>query len=73
MIKLKKTIFIIIISFLFIVEGNAVIKDSMFATVGNKVITTSDIINEIKITLIINGISYGKTGKVFKTLSKCYN
>lgn len=42
------------------VKGNAVIKDSIFATVGTKVITTSDIINEIKIILVINGLSYSE-------------
>ena len=35
-------------------EANAVIKDSLFATVGNKAITQSDIINEIKIVLILS-------------------
>ena len=35
-----------------------VIKDRLFATVGNKAITTSDIVNEIKIILIINSIPY---------------
>ncbi len=60
MIKLKKIIFVLIVSFLFVSAGNAVIKDSIFATVGNKVITKSDIINEIKIILILNGTSYSE-------------
>ena len=60
MTKLKKIIFVLIVSFLFISAGNAVIKDSIFATVGNKVITKSDIINEIKIILILNGTSYSE-------------
>ena len=60
MIKLKKIIFVLIVSFLFVSTGNAVIKDSIFATVGNKVITKSDIINEIKIILILNGTSYSE-------------
>ena len=60
MTKLKKIIFVLIASFLFISAGNAVIKDSIFATVGNKVITKSDIINEIKIILILNGTSYSE-------------
>ena len=34
------------------------IKDSLFATVGNKAITQSDIINEIKIILILTGQSF---------------
>ena len=57
---MKKIIFVLIASFLFISAGNAVIKDSIFATVGNKVITKSDIINEIKIILILNGTSYSE-------------
>ena len=60
MTKLKKIIFVLIVSFLFVTAGNAVIKDSIFATVGNKVITKSDIINEIKIILILNGTSYSE-------------
>jgi len=59
-IKLKKIIFVLIASILFAGTGNAVIKDSIFATVGNKVITKSDIINEIKIILILNGTSYSE-------------
>ena len=60
MTKLKKIIFVLIVSFLFVNTSNAVIKDSIFATVGNKVITRSDIINEIKIILILNGTSYSE-------------
>ena len=36
------------------------IKDSLFATVGNKAITQLDIINEIKIILILTGQSYNE-------------
>ena len=36
------------------------IKDSLLATVGNKAITQSDIINEIKIILILTGQSYNE-------------
>ena len=39
-------------------EVEKVIKDSLFATVGNKAITQSDIINEIKIILILTGQSF---------------
>jgi len=54
-INIKKIIYSIVISFsLFsIVESNA-IEDSIFATVGNKAITKSDIVNEVKIILILN-------------------
>ena len=39
------------------------IKDGLFATVGNRPITRSDIINEIKITLILNNLSYSEDKK----------
>jgi len=52
-INIKKIISVIIISFLYLTEGNAVIKDYLFATVGNKAITHSDIVNEIKIISIL--------------------
>ena len=48
MINIKKIISIITISLLFLTKGNAVIKDSIFATIGNTAITNSDIINEVK-------------------------
>tara|TARA_Y100000590_G_C15723023_1_gene1014159 strand:+ start:953 stop:1888 length:936 start_codon:yes stop_codon:yes gene_type:complete len=57
-IKIKKIITLIIISFFFITGIDASIKDSLFATVGNKAITRSDIINEIKIILILNNQSF---------------
>ena len=60
MINIKNTIFAIIISFFCLVESNAAIKDSLFATVGNKAITRSDIINEIKIILILNGQNFSQ-------------
>ena len=41
-------------------EVEEVIKDSLFATVGNKAITQSDIINEIKIILILTGQSFNE-------------
>ena len=43
-----------------ILKSHAVIKDSIFATVGDKVIPRSDIINEIKTILILNGKSYSE-------------
>ena len=36
------------------------IQDSLFATVGNKAITKSDVLNEIKIILILNNEKKGK-------------
>ena len=60
MINIKNTISAIIIAFFFLVESNAVIKDSLFATVGNKAITRSDIVNEIKTILILNGQNFSQ-------------
>ena len=37
---------------------NTIIKDGLYVTVGNKAITKSDIINEIKIILILNNKKY---------------
>ena len=39
-------------------ESKKIIKDSIFATVGNKSITKSEIVNEIKAILILNNMSY---------------
>ena len=58
MINTIKIIFVIIISLISLTKSNAAIKDSIFATVGNKAITRSDIINEIKIMLIVNSKSF---------------
>jgi len=54
-INIKKIIFSIVISVLLfpIIKADA-IEDSIFATVGNKAITKSDIVNEVKIILILN-------------------
>jgi len=40
------------------IQIETVIEDGLYATVGNKAITKSDIINEIKIILILNNKSY---------------
>ena len=53
--NLKKIISIIIILSVTSINTKAEINDSIFATVGNKVITRSDIVNEIKIILISTG------------------
>ena len=39
------------------------IKDGLYATVGNKAITRSDIMNEIKSILILNNMSYSEENK----------
>ena len=58
MIKSKKIFIIILISIIGLTKGYAEIKDGLFFTVGNKAITKSDIVNEIKIILILNNMSY---------------
>ena len=63
MISIKKIFFVIVISSFFSTESNAVIKDSIFAAVGNKAIVQSDITNEIKTLLILSGQSYREKEK----------
>ena len=46
---------------LFLSKANAVIKDALFATVGNKAITQSDIVNEVKTILILNGQAFSES------------
>ena len=63
MIKLKKIVCILIFSIVFAINGNTAIKDSIFATVGDRAVTRSDIINEIKLILILNGQEYSEAIK----------
>ena len=58
MIKIKKTFIIILISVISFAKVNAEIKDGLFLTVGNRAITKSDIVSEIKLILILNNMSY---------------
>ena len=58
MINIKKIIFLVLISLICIEKGNTEISDALFMTVGNKPITKSDVVNEIKIILILNNESY---------------
>ena len=46
--KFKKKVFIIVFAFFLITESKAVIKDKIFATVGDKVITKSDVIINVQ-------------------------
>ena len=66
MITIKKIIFLVLITLICIGKGNTKISDSLFMTVGNKAITQSDIVNEIKIILILNNESYSieKSGEL---------
>tara|TARA_B100001123_G_C15230195_1_gene994842 strand:- start:528 stop:1469 length:942 start_codon:yes stop_codon:yes gene_type:complete len=57
-IKIKKIFFLIFVFFISIDKADAEINDSLFMTIGNKPITQSDLVNEIKIILILNNESY---------------
>ena len=48
MIKIKKIIFLVLLSLICIEKGSTEINDSLFMTIGNKPITKSDFVNEIK-------------------------
>ena len=63
MINLRKKILIIVL-FLYPINAHSLIQDGLFATVGNKAITKSEIIEEIKIILIVNGKSYSDENKI---------
>ena len=55
MIKIKK-IFITLLFIIFCCTSNSLaITDSLIGTIGNKPLTESDIISEMKMLLIING------------------
>ena len=60
MIKTKKIFFLIFVLLIFAFKVNAKIEDALLITVGNKAITKSDIVNEIKIILILQNRSYSE-------------
>ena len=55
---MKKIILFVLVSLIFIEKVNSTISDSIFMTIGNRPITKSDIVNEIKLILILNNESY---------------
>ncbi len=57
---IKKIIKLNAIILLYILSCNAVINDYLFATVGNKAVTHSDIVDEVKIILLLNGKSFSE-------------
>ena len=63
MIKIKKIFFIVLFLLINIQKTNAEIKDGLFMTVGNIPITQSDIVDEIKIILILNNQSYSEENR----------
>ena len=58
MIKIKKIFFLLLFLLISIEKVNTEISDGLFMTVGNKPITKSDLVDEIKIILILNNESY---------------
>ena len=60
MINIKKILLILLVSLLFISKVNAKIEDALFITIGNKAVTKLDILNEMKIILILNNQSYSE-------------
>jgi len=62
-IKITKKFLLLIVLLSFSTESNSVIKDSLFATIGDKAITKSDIINEVKTILILSGETFSKDNR----------
>ena len=58
--KIKKIVIVILISLICLEKANTEISDSLFMTIGDKAIAQSDIVNEIKILLILNNESYSE-------------
>ena len=58
MIKIKKIFFLVLFLLISIEKANTEISDSIFMTIGNKPITQSDLVDEIKIILILNNEGY---------------
>ena len=58
--KIKKIVLAILISLICLEKANTEISDSLFMTIGDKAIAQSDIVNEIKILLILNNESYSE-------------
>ena len=56
--KIKKIFFLLIFLLSSIVNVNSEINDGIFMTIGDKPITKSDLVDEIKIILILNNESY---------------
>tara|TARA_Y100000590_G_scaffold11830_1_gene14459 strand:+ start:4675 stop:5610 length:936 start_codon:yes stop_codon:yes gene_type:complete len=58
--KIKTILYFALIQFICLANLNAEIKDSLFISVGNKAITKSDIVHEIKMILILNNQTYSE-------------
>ena len=62
-IKIKKIFLAIVLAMFFLNNANALIKDSIYITIGDEAVTQSDIIDEIKMLLILSGQSYTEDNK----------
>ena len=60
MIKIKKIFFLALFLLISIEKANTEISDSIFMPIGNKPITQSDLVDEIKIILILNNESFSE-------------
>ena len=63
MIKIIKIFIVIILTFSISKEISAKIEDALYATVGNEAITRSDIINEMRLILILTNQSINENNK----------
>ena len=61
--KVKKILFLVLFLLISLEKANTEITDSLFMTIGNKPITKSDLVDEIKIILILNNESYSDAKK----------
>ena len=71
MINIKKIIFCLFIGLFFFTKTSGAIEDALFITVGNKPITKSDVVNEIKKILILNNQDFTEDKK--KTITRNSN
>ena len=61
--KIKKIFLVLSFVLINLTNANSEIKDGLFITIGNKAITSLDIVNEIKVILILNNLSYSDDKK----------
>ena len=63
MIKLKNIFFALLFIQHFLTSNSLAITDSLIGTIGSKALTSSDLINEMKMLLIVNGKTFSQTNK----------
>jgi peptidyl-prolyl cis-trans isomerase SurA len=57
-IKIKKILFILLLVVASLNSSSATITDGLFITIGDRAVTKSDIVKEIKLILILNNMTY---------------